>query len=160
MVTKLDYDDDFGDRTLTFENGPFTTNFDQLIKTGVELPAPETLDDAQVHQTLWNVIEALADLRVFIEHTDHLSDRDLYMHFWHHTLREEVPDVDVNDGVWHVDILGGGNEEDTRSFLRHYADEQWRRDWLEKFPDYQMPPHKDPAYDRDRHLPKPYEELR
>jgi hypothetical protein len=51
-----DNGDKFLKRMLAFENGPFTTNFDQLIKVGVELPAPETADDAQLHRTLWNVI--------------------------------------------------------------------------------------------------------
>jgi hypothetical protein len=159
MATKQpDDEDEFWERMLAMENGPLTTNFDQLLKTGVELPAPERLDDLQLHRALWNVILALADRRVFIEHTDHLSDRDLYTQLWHRTLREEVPDVDDDDGVWHVNILGGWSEEDTQVFLRHYADDKWRRDWLEDFPDYEMPPHQDPAYDRDRHLPKPHEE--
>ena len=153
-----DDEDEFLERMLAFENGPFTTNFDQLINAGVELPAPEALDDLQLHRALWNVIMALADRRVFIEHMDHLNDRDLYTQLWHHTLREEAPDVDDDEGVWHVSILGGWNEEDTQVFLRHYADDKWRRDWLEEFPDYEMPPHQDPAYDRARHLPKSYEE--
>jgi hypothetical protein len=53
-------EDEFWERMLAFENGPFTTNFDQLIKAGVELPAPEQLDDLQLHRTLWNAILALA----------------------------------------------------------------------------------------------------
>jgi hypothetical protein len=140
------------------ENGPFTTNFAQLVRAGVNLPAPETLDDVQLHLTMWKVIMALADLGVFIEHTDHLSDRDLYAHLWHHTRRDEVPDIDHEPGesACHVDVLGGGSEEDTQVFLRYYADDAERGRWLADFPDCPMPPHEDPAYDRDRHLPKPY----
>jgi hypothetical protein len=158
MPTKPDYEDEFWEPLLAFENGPFTTNFDQLIKAGVEVPAPETLDDSQLHHALWNVISALADLRVFITHTDHLNDRALYTQLWHDTLREEVPEVDDDEGVWHVDMLGGWSEEDTHVFLRHYADEEWRQNCLEEFPEYEMPPHEDPVHDRDRHLPKPYDE--
>ena len=87
MSTKhRDEEDPCWERMLAFENGPFTTNFDQLVKAGLEPPAPETLDDAQLHRTLWKVILALAELRVFIEHTDHLS------------------------------ILGGWSEKDTQLF--------------------------------------------
>jgi hypothetical protein len=154
-----DEEDQFRRRMLAFETGPFTTNFTQLVKGGLELPLPETLDDAQLHRRLWDTILALADRRVFIDHTDHLSDRELYAHLWHHTLREEVPDIEDSEGTWHVDILGGWSEEDTRLFLRHYADDKWRRDWLEEFPDYELPPHQDPAHNRDRFLPKPDEDL-
>jgi hypothetical protein len=151
-VRSADYED-FAERMRALEDGPFTTNFNQLIDAGVELPAPETLDDEHLHRTLWSVIRALADMGVFLEHTDHLSDRQLYSRLWRDTLREEVPDVDDDEGVWHVDILGGWSEEDTQLFLRHYADEQWRQDWRQQFPELVMPPHEDPAFDRDRHLP-------
>jgi hypothetical protein len=39
--------------------------------------------------------------------------------------------------------------------MKYYADEQWRRRWQEDFPDFTMPDHEDPPYDRDRLLPQP-----
>jgi hypothetical protein len=48
-----------------------------------------------------------------------LSDRDLYTHLWHQTLREEVPDVEPDESLCHVDILGGWSEEDTKLFFRY-----------------------------------------
>jgi hypothetical protein len=38
--------------------------------------------------------------------------------------------------------------------LKYYADEDARRDWLKDFPDYDIPVHENPPYDRDRDLPQ------
>lgn len=150
----------FWRRVDAFENGPFTTDFDRLIRAGVEVPAPEALDDAALAKKLYEVIDHLARMSIFITSTDHLNDRELYSKLWNSSLREEVPEAANDDGgVTCIDLLTDGSEASTSLYLKYYADERDRLHWLESFPDYVMPPHEDPPYDRDRHLPKPFEPL-
>ncbi len=146
----------FLEQVVAYEKAPWTTNFKQLEEAGMELPAPETLNDEQLTKKLWEVIHGLALLRVFLEDTNHLSDRELYTLLWSDMLREEVKAVPLDeDGAYHVSPLGGCSEEDIQLQMKYYADEDWRRHWLEDFPDFPMPEHEDPPYDRDRLLPRP-----
>src|SRR4029450_10980135 len=93
--------------------------------------------------------------RVFVSPTNHLSDRELYTLLWRDVLRQETPMLpDDQASAWHVDLLGSGSETDTHVFLKYYADEDYRRQWVEEFPDDDMPAHENPPYDRDRHLPR------
>ena len=146
----------FWRHVVDYEKAPWTTNFKQLEEAGIQLPAPETLDDEQVTKKLWEVIRALALLRVFLEQTDHLSDRELYTELWSDLLREEVKAMPPDpDGAWHLSPLGGCSDEDMQLDMKYYADDDWRRRFQEEFPDFQMPQHEDPPYDRDRLLPQP-----
>ena len=95
-------------------------------------------------------------MRVFLSNTDHLGDRELYARLWKETLREQVVELPPDDpSAWHVDLLGSGSEEDIYLHLKYYADAEWRRQWAVEFPDFAIPAHVDPPYDRDRHLPQP-----
>ena len=111
-------------------------------------------DDCEEEQR----IEALKQrTNVFLTNTDHLSDRDLYGALWHRVLRDEVSALpDTPGSATHVDLVGTGSEDDIRLYLRYYADEDWRRQWVVDFPDDDVPAHEDPPYDRDGHLPQPH----
>ena len=62
------------------------------------------MDDLQLEAKLWETIEGLASLRVFLSQTDHLSDRALYTLCWHDLLREAVKDLPPDDSAaWHID---------------------------------------------------------
>ena len=146
----------FWQHVVAYEKAPWTTNFKQLEEAGMELPAPETLNDEQLTKKLWEVIHGLALLRVFLDETDHLSDRELYTLLWSDMLREETKAVTLDeDSACHMSPLGGCSEEDIHLYLKYYADEQWRRNWQEEYPEETLPDHEDPPYDRDRFLPQP-----
>jgi hypothetical protein len=146
----------FWKHVVDYEEAPWTTHFQQLENAGVSLPAPDSLNDEEVTAKLWEVIHKLALLRVFIEQTDHLSDRELYKHLWTDSLREETKMLAMDaNSAWHIQLLGSGSEEDNQLYLRYYADDDWRRHWHQDFPNDPIPEHEDPPYDRDRVLPKP-----
>ena len=138
-----------------YEQAPWTTHFQELVDAGVKLPAPESMDDLQLVAKLSEVVDGLARMKVFLSQTDHLSDRELYTLLWKDTLREPVKDMPRDESsAWHIDLLSSGGEEDTRLYMKYYADEATRRGWLADFPNDEMPPHEEPPYDRDRQLPR------
>ena len=93
-------------------------------------------------------------LRMFLYSTNHLSDRELYEKLWDDVLQEEGPLLlSCGDSACHIDLVSSGSEEDNELYLRYYADEETRRDWLKDWPDDIMPAHEQPPFDRDRHLP-------
>lgn len=161
MVTMLDdcpadVEEEFWKNVVDYEEGPWTTNFQQLETAGVSLPAPDSLNDHELTTKLWEAIHKLALLRVFIEQTNHLSDRELYTHLWTDSLRKESNVIPPgSNGAWHIQILGGGSAEDTQLYLKYYADEDWRWHWHKDWPDDPIPAHEDPPHNRDRLLPKP-----
>jgi hypothetical protein len=53
-----------------------------------------------------------------------------------------------------IDLTGSGSDEDNHVYLRYYADEKYRRDWANDWPDDTVPEHEDPPFDRDRYLPQ------
>ncbi len=145
----------FWKQVAEFEEAPWTTHFHQLESAGVSLPAPDSLNNQELTEKLWEVIHTLALLRVFIEQTDHLSDRELYNHLWTDCLLEETKVLaPAASSAWHIQMLGACSGEDNRLYLKYYADDDSRRHWQEDFPNDPLPEHEDLPYDRDRLLPK------
>ena len=113
------------------------------------------MTDDELHKKLWEVIRKLAELRVFLYHTDHLNDRELYTALWNSLLREETTIMPLDpDSACHLDIIGSGSEEDIKIGLKFYDDEEERAHWRKSFPEDHTPDHEEPPYDRDRHLPQ------
>lgn len=133
--------------------GPTTTYFEQLREAGIQLPEPDSVADADIRTKLWEVIAGLAKLRAFLEHTNHLNDRELYARLWHEVLREETPAIDEIGFNSNLGLRIGEDDAETALWLKYYADETDREIWLKDFPGDKMPAHEDPPFTRDDVLP-------
>ena len=76
------------------------------------------------------MIAGLAQLRVFVDHTDHMTDRQLYIALWADHLHQEVPAVDEIGFNTHLEMLPCNDQEPP-------ADD---RDRLLPRPDYEEGP--------------------
>jgi hypothetical protein len=125
---------------------------DVLRASGVSVPDERDLDDATLHARLWELINAMAATGVFVESTNHLSDRELYRYLVKDALREEtILPTPGSGGGWHLSPLGD-SDEDTQIYLRYYADDETRERWHSDFR-VTLPPKEKPPFDRDRLLP-------
>lgn len=88
-----------------YEGGSIAS--DVLRARGFEIVPGSDVDDAQLHATLWQLIEKLAEIGVYLWGTDHLSDRALY-----DEILEKVLPVEsflLPDDPWsgtHFDLSG------------------------------------------------------
>jgi len=145
----------FWERVVAYEKAPLRSFFAQLQEAGVALPPPDSLDDAQLKGKLWQVIHKLAELCIFLSHTDHLSDRELYVKLWDDTLREEetvLPDEMAMDCF--IDVLGDCCDEGRDLALRYYDNEWEREEWAAEYPEMTLPPSEKPPFSRDKDLPQ------
>src|SRR5262249_27255897 len=145
----------FWQQVLAFERAPHFTPFKQLMDLGVELPESKELHDHQLSKKLWEVIDRLAEMKMFLERTDHLSDRELYAILYSDMLHRPVALLNDDSARWRYDMNGSGSEEHSYLWLKYYADEEERCRWKNEFPEYELPSHEDPPYNRDHQLPHP-----
>lgn len=108
------------------------------------LPRPSSLDDDVLHTLLYDAIERLFSVRVVLEMTEHLSDRELYTLIY----RDILPAVEKR-----VDLPGNYlcwrclDEADTETWLQFYATASERQQWSEQH-DEPIPPAKALPYQR------------
>jgi hypothetical protein len=137
----------FLEHVLAFEDAPDTTLRERLADAG-HWPPPTDL---------WALLARLAEIRVFVESTNHLDDAAVYE--WLVKQLDEPTDFpDLPGLMMHIDPLGGWSVEDTALYLRYYATDEDRERWQVDFPGHPIPPKEVPPHDRDRFLPKAYEQ--
>jgi hypothetical protein len=143
----------FFERVVAWETAPRSTHRDWLARRGLRFMPPAELCGRALKRELWRLIEALAIARVFLYHTNHLSDAELYARLWSAVLAGECPDFarTVDDAChWDFADVGSGDEE---LWLRYHATPRERREWQEWFPDAVLPLRERARYRRDHRLP-------
>jgi hypothetical protein len=149
-----DMEEEFLRHVLEYETAQPTSLFHLLENSGVEIPAPDQLD-TNLTLKLLEIIQRLATLGAYLLHTNHLSDRELYDYLYHDGLREEAVLFPENPSyAYMIDLTGSGSEEDNLIYLKHYADDEHRKQWAHDWPDDPIPPHEDPPFNRDSSLPQ------
>jgi hypothetical protein len=145
----------FLERVVAWETGPRSSHRAWLTRRGLSFMPPAELEGTGRTKELWRLIRSLAQARVFLVHTNHLSDAELYDRLWHDVLPAECPDcVRTNRDACHWDFADAGAGE-TELWLKHYASPADRREWSRQFPDTPLPLRQRPPYNRDRTLPTP-----
>lgn len=127
---------------------------EHLQRMDVGVPAADDLDDHSLPVKLWEIIAALATLRVYLQSTDHLSDRQLYRYLREEMLMQPTAISDDPKSAWHFDVIGSGSAEDIDIYLRYYADDEERERWAVECPDMTIPEKAPRPFARDCRLPR------
>ena len=150
-----DMEEEFLRHVLEYETTDPISLFKLLQNAGLEVPAPDQLDDATLTTKLKEIIDRMASMGAYLLHTDHLSNRELYEYLYHDGLREEAVLFPENPSyAYIIDLTGSGSDEDNQLYLKYYANEEYRQRWAQDWPADQIPRHEDPPFDRDRFLPQ------
>jgi len=150
-----DMEEEFLRHVLEYETAEPISLLRLLENAGLEVPAPDQLEGPTLSAKLQEVIQRMATLRAYLLHTNHLSDPELYEYLYHDALREETVLFPENPSyAYMIDLTGNGGDEDSRTYLKYYADEEYRKQWALEWPDDPMPQHEDPPFDRDSSLPQ------
>ena len=135
---------------LAWERAP-VLSLGEWLTPPLVLPSPDQLDDPNLHQLLWDTVHRLADAQVVLEFTDHLSDRQLYTILYRDILPSPEKKIDMPGRYLHWHCLDA--DLDPETWLRYYATDRQREEWLvenpyESLPTAETPPHR-------RKLPRP-----
>ena len=150
-----DLEEGFLQHILEYEQAQPITLLQLLENAGLEVPAPDNLDDGDLSAKLWEIIERMSSLGAYLLHTNHLSDRELYTYLYSDGLQEEATLFPENPGyAYMIDLTGSGSEDDNEIYFRYYADEEYREQWTKDWPNDRMPPREEPPYARDLKLPQ------
>jgi hypothetical protein len=150
-----DMEEEFLRHVLEYETAEPITLFRLLENCGLEIPPPDRLDEPSLSAKLQEIVERMASLGAYVVHTNHLTDRELYLYLYVDGLREEAVLFPENPSyAYMIDLTGGGSDADNQAYLKYYADEEQRKRWAQDWPDDPLPDHEDPPFDRDRFLPQ------
>jgi hypothetical protein len=129
---------------LAWERAP-ALPISQWFEPELKLPSPDTLDDEQLTELLWDTIHRLYSKRIVLEFTDHLSDRQLYCVIRRDILPSSEKKIELPKNYLHWHCLDVSGEPET--WLRYYASSDERRAWSEET-GQSPPPSEPPTYPR------------
>lgn len=109
------------------EFAPMTTNLKQLNELGVDVPCSWMLNAWELAGALQEVIEGLAVLGIYLLHTGHLSDRDLYERLHEDVLQEPVREmVPLPECCEWIDLCDGGSRDPSDAWWSFHASDEQR----------------------------------
>jgi hypothetical protein len=159
-----DFEETLLRQMLDYETSEPIAPFTLLQNAGVTISDPEQLDDTALAAKLNELLHQLASLGIYLQRTNHLSDRELYDFLYNDELRNETRLFPENPNYVYIINLAGvdldtiiesdGNV-DVRFYLTYYATEEERKEFARVFPQLTLPSRKNTPYDRDRFSPKP-----
>jgi hypothetical protein len=128
---------------------------EKLKQAGQPLLPPDELTDETLTAKLWELLHNLACQGFYVQHTDHLSDPQLYAELWQRGLRDEalLPGK-CKTGGWFHDFLGSWGDEQMQIWLRYYASEEERARHQKEWPKDAIPPKEERPHNRDWRVPK------
>ena len=138
-----------------FDEGRWEAPMKALIREKVMLYPPDEHTEETIKSGLWELLHELACRGFYVQHTDHLTDRDLYETLWSHVLREEAVMPGLSRmAAWYHDFTGSGTEESEEIRLRYYASDAERSEAVKETPGRSLPLRESPVASRDWRLPK------
>lgn len=130
-------ENDYLEGMLAWERAPVLP-IAQWFTPELTLPPPDRLDDEQLHEQLWDVVQRLYDRRIVLDFTDHLNDRQLYCLIYRDILPSPEKKVDLPTSYLHWDCSDASGDPET--WLRYYATPEERETWLEENDVAELPP--------------------
>ncbi len=137
-------ENDFLQSMLEWERAPMLPICDWFSPRLV-LPAPDTLEDQQLHTVLYETIQRLFEKHVVLDFTDHLTDYQLYCLIYRDILPAHEKMIQRENNYLHWDCANTDGNPDV--WLRYYASEEDRQSWSDETEDY-LPPMEEPPFRR------------
>jgi len=111
---------------LAWEMAPVVPIY-QWFEPELHPPAIELLDDDQLRAVLRETVDKLFEKQIVLDHTDHLSDRELYCVILRDILPSSEKKIDRTKRYLRWDCSDWGDE--SLIWLRYYATDAERREW-------------------------------
>lgn len=123
------HENDFLESMLEWERAPMMP-IGEWFSPPLELPDAEGLSDAEVTGYLAETVDRLYSVKVVLDFTDHLTDRQLYTLIARDILPSYEKKLDRRSTYLHWDCANTG--DDPEAWLRYYASVEDRQMWSDE----------------------------